>query len=427
MSQAFDQDPEARIVWKICTAICSPAKYRTPGKWLFLGAFIFACFLFWWLPSLLYRAMVHQADPVDETTIALSFFALLLFIAGYLMPAARPAPSRFSESVLDACGDFSYQVTLLLGFPALALAVQFWYSHIGTVYGTSGIPFLYQVVLYTHLFFGFLFIGASNPEKQGWRRVLIVAALITLPRLIISMHYERFFLAQAIVPAVLIAVARGWMKLSFKRLLQLSALALAIIFVPALTRGDNLIQQRDIVSFFAAGSTLLLYQNNTDFDLSGHCSPLIVSLTAKTIPYGPLGICVMDFGYWKNMPATLDRILTVNDPSTFNGTVSGTGSNYLLDLYLFGGMLAVYAGSTLFGFTCRRFIDWIGRRSLFSGIWAECLTRALFAPRSSLGYVFERIPSLVLTTLLVVVIVWAWRLWQRDCAANFAHGGLDRA
>jgi hypothetical protein len=118
------------------------------------------------------------------------------------------------------------------------------------------------------------------------------------------------------------------------------------------------------------------------------------------------------------MPATLDRILTVNDPTTFEGTVAGTGSNYLLDLYLFSGMIAVFAGSAVFGFSCRRFVGWIGKRSLFSGIWAECLTRALMAPRGSLGYVYERIPSLVLATVLVVFIVWAGRLLCREYAAN---------
>ena len=129
-------------------------------------------------------------------------------------------------------------------------------------------------------------------------------------------------------------------------------------------------------------------------------------------------VCVIDFGGLKNMPATLNRILTVNDPASLGGTVSGTGSNYILDLYLFGGLFAVYAGSALFGFSCRRFVGWIGKRSLFSGIWAECLTRALFAPRGDLGYVFERIPSLVLATFLVVLIVAAGSLLQSEYAAN---------
>jgi hypothetical protein len=159
-----------------------------------------------------------------------------------------------------------------------------------------------------------------------------------------------------------------------------------------------------------------------DLDLAGHCPPLLVSLTAKTIPYGPLGVCTLEISGLKNMPATLGRILTINDPTTLDGTVAGTGSNYLLDLYLAGGLAAVYSGSALFGFSCRLFVGWVGRRSLFSGIWAECLTRALFAPRNDLGYVYERIPSLVLATLLVVFAVWVARLLRIEYGRSVWSG-----
>ncbi len=392
---------------------------RVKGKWFFLGAFIFACFLFWWLPSILFRIVVHQSDAVEDGTVAISILALVLFLVGYLLPSSSHPRSLFSVTMLDACENFAYRTTILLFIPSLVIAISLLRNHIGMDYGSGApIPRLYQAVLYTHLFFGFLYLGAANPEKQGWRRTSIVVVLVILPRLIESLHGGRFFLAQAVVPAVLISVARGWIRFSFKRLTQFAALTLVIIFVPSLTRGDEVIGQDNSVNFFAAGSSLQLFQQNTDLSLNGRCPPLLVSMTAKTIPYGLLGICVVDIGGLKDMPATLDRILTINDPSTFNGTVSGTGSNYLLDLYLFGGGSAVFVGSALFGFSCRRFLGWISERSLFSGIWAECLTRALMAPRSSLGYVYERIPSLILATLLIVLIVWAGRLLKKEYAAR---------
>jgi hypothetical protein len=88
-------------------------------------------------------------------------------------------------------------------------------------------------------------------------------------------------------------------------------------------------------------------------------------------------------------------------------------------LYVTGGLFAVYFGSVLFGFTCRSFLAWCGKRSLFAGIWAECLTRALLAPRGNLGYVYERIPSLVLATWLVVLVVWGMKLLQREYSAGY--------
>jgi len=387
------------------------ARDPVPGKWFFLCAFIFACFLFWWLPSVLFRIVVHRADAVDDATVVISIVALCLFAGGFLLPVSRRPARQAPEAILDACGGFAYGATLLLFVPATLAAIQQWHARAAIDYGMGGaIPRPVQAILYTHLFSGFLFLGAANPEKQGWRQIAIAATAVILPRFIVSLHGGRFFLAQAVVPALLIAIARGWIKLSLKRIVQVALLALAIVFGPSMSRGDPLIGQDEILTFFAAGSSLQLFQDNTDLNLNGYCPPLIVSLTAKTIPYGAMGVCVLDIAGLKNMPATLSRILTVNDPSSYEGTVSGTGSNYLLDLYLFGGMPAVYIGSAVFGFSCRRFMHWIGMRSLLAGIWAECLTRALFAPRNDLGYVYERIPSLLLATLLVVAAVWCGRL-----------------
>jgi hypothetical protein len=388
-----------------------PLRKRIRGKWFFLWTFAFSCVLFWWLPSILFRYVVHWPDDVDVSTIWISVAAALIFAGGYLVPwRQRPVDPR-REPMMDACCSLAYHATLLLFVPAVLAAMQLGFSRTGTVYGSGPpIPRPYQALWYTHLFFGFMFLGSAEPRRIGWRPVVTASILLTLPRLIVSLHGSRFFLAQAVVPALLIAYGRGWMRFSFKRFVQLALAALFLVFVPSITRGDAVLGQQDSVRFFAAGSSLQLFQDNMDLDLAGHCPPLLVSLTAKTIPYGPLGVCTLEISGLKNMPATLGRILTINDPATLDGTVAGTGSNYLLDLYLAGGLAAVYIGSALFGFSCRLFVGWVGRRSLFSGIWAECLTRALFAPRNDLGYVYERIPSLVLATLLVVFAVWAVRL-----------------
>jgi len=402
-----------------CTHSMPPPR----GKWFFLATFIFACFLFWWLPSILFRAVIHSADAVEDQTIVISVLALGLFTAGYLLPRRRQMRSQFSAPVLDGCADFAFKASALLFVPAFAIAINLFESNAGVTYGTGDqIPGLYQAVLYTHLFFGFMYLGAADPLRQGWRRTWMVVIFVTLPRLIESLHGGRFFLAQALVPAMLIAIGRGWIRFSRKRILQIAALAVLIFYVPPLTRGDAIIGQQETIDFISGGSTLLLFQNNQDLNLSGQCPPLLVSLTAKTIPYGLLNLCTVEFAGLKGMPATLNRILTINEPTTFGGTVSGTGSNYMLELYLSGGLLAVFAGSAFFGLSCRLMVGWVGKRSLFSGIWAECLTRALLAPRGDLGYVFERIPSLVCATLLVVLVVWSGLLLQKEYDSSHAMG-----
>jgi hypothetical protein len=392
---------------------------RSPGKWLFLCSFIFSCFLFWWLRSILLQLVLGFQDSVDNSTIQISVIAVICFTAGYLFPRIGSATRHLPATMLDACGDFAYRVTTVLFVPAILLTIGFVETRAAADYELSGsTPGALQALLYAHLFFGFMCIGAADPAKQGWRRIWIAATMLTLPRLIISLHGGRFFLAQALVPVLLIAMARGWIRLTLKHLMWLTVTALFIIFVPAITRGDPIFGGSQDQQMFLQSDVLGLYQNNTDLSLDSGCPPLLISLTAKTIPYSLLGVCVIDFGGLKNLPATLERILTNNDPGSSHGTVDGTGSNYLLELYVTGGLFAVYFGSVLFGFTCRSFLAWCGKRSLFAGIWAECLTRALLAPRGNLGYVYERIPSLVLATWLVVLVVWSMKLLEREYSAG---------
>jgi len=394
------------------------SRIRNRCKWLFLGAFVFSCFLFWWLRSILVRDLLHIVDTVTDETIGISILALLLFIAGYLLPANTRLADPRSYPMLDACAAFAYKATQFFFFPALLIAIQQLSRRIGVDYGLNDIiPRPYQALLYIHLFFGFMYLGGADAEKQGNRRLVIATILVILPRLIISLHGARFFLAQAVVPALLIAVARGWIRFSAKRILQILALAIVIIVMPAVTRGDKVIGPEKDLIMITGNNILGLYQDNLDISLDSNCPPLLISLTAKTIPYGLLGICVVNFAGLKNMPATLERIITNYDPYSFQGTAAGAGSIYLLELYVTGGLFAVYIGSVLFGYSCRLFVSWIERRSLFAGIWAECLTRALLTPRGNIGYVFERIPSLVLATGLVIFLVWAGRLIKQANSA----------
>jgi hypothetical protein len=337
-----------------------------------------------------------------------SFLAVFCFTVGYLIPWRSRKREWISSRTLAGCESLAYSLTVILAPIAVLVAAQYLYSVRGIPYGFEGpTPFWTQAVLYAHLFFGFLYLGVADPKVNGYRPILIGSFLTILPRLIVTLHGGRFFLVQGIVPLLLIATARGWIRLTTKRVAQFAALMIAIILVPSLIRGYQFTGQEAVVEFFQNGSNLRLYQDNTDLSLTGYCPPLLVSLTAKTIPYSLLDVCVMRYGGRDKMPATDSRILTVNEPGTYGGTAGGTGSNFMLELYLTGGIPLIVLGSIAFGFSCRRFIDWIAIRSVFAGIWAECLTRAIFAPRGELGYVYERIPSLVLTTFLFIIVVRA--------------------
>jgi len=346
-------------------------------------------------------------DPVKHWALCVSALGFAAFTVGYFLPSPR-FRRELPDWTLDTCEDLAWKATVALAIPAMMVAVRFAWYRAGVSYGEGqGLSFLDQAVLYTHLFFGFLYLGATEMRAGSRRRIFAAAALITLPRLIISLQWGRFFFAQAVVPILFIAIARGWIHMGLKRWLQLGGLALVIVFVPAITRGDRVADQRELVKFFAAGSSLERLQDNAHLDLANRCPPLLISLTDKVVPYQLLQICTVEV-WGQRLPATLDRILTHNDVAA-EGTGEGTGSNFLLELYLSGGLTVVILGSLIFGYTDGCFVDWIGRRSLFAGIWAECLSRSLFAPRSTVGYVYERVPSLVPVTFLVVLIAAACR------------------
>ncbi len=372
-------------------------KFRTHGrpatcgaKWPFLAAFAFSCVLFWWVPSIIFRMLLNVDDPVQQWALIVSAVGLLTFAIGYLLPPLHFRPS-LPSALLDSCEKFAYKGTIIIAIPAVLVSLQYAYSRLGVPYGSGDpIPSAYQAGLYGHMLVGFMFLGLASLEKGNGRKIAVAIVLIVLPRLLVSLQGGRFFLAQALVPMILIALSRGWLRMSPKRAFQVVGLALVIVFVPALTRGDKVLGQDEIVAFFVTGSTLRVFQDNKDLNLSDQCPPLLVSMTAKLIPYGLLNVCTVDIWGEKGLPATLDRILADNDPTT-EGTLNGPGSNYLLELYL--------------------------TPSLFAGIWAQCLTRALLAPRGNLGYVYEQVPVLVLASLAVAAFVYFWKFQLRTASA----------
>lgn len=371
---------------------------------LFLWAFFLACLIFWWLPSLLYRFVLGIADPVQDAIILISFFAWFSFFFGFWLNRPQfPKYSKLSIYRLDALEWFSRGATLALTVPSVLLAINFFLYRSGVDYGGGqGLSGTYQAILYAHLFFGFLYLGVVG-ENRKLTTILLIVVILIIPRLIISLNWGRFFLAQAIIPIVFIFMSRGWLKLKFRQVVFFVVLLCFIIFVPAIARGDSVFGPQEIYRFFASGSTLKLFQDNLNLNLTQRCSPLFVSLTAKIIPYGQLHVCTIDIWGVRSLPATLDRLLAFQEIG-YSDLLVGPGSNYLLELHLTGGFGAIVLGSILFGFSCKWFVYSLAMRSAFVGIWAECLTRALFAPRSNIGYVFERIPSLLAATVIVMFV-----------------------
>lgn len=379
-------------------------------RWLFPLAFVCACVLFWWSPSIL-MSLFHIETDLKPGTLEVSLAALSIFLIGYMFSVRLTRKALIAPHVQAMSNDFAFKATVALALPALILGGKFATYRAGVAYGAGhDIPGFTQAVLYLHMFFAYMFIGSAPTFKGSDRRkVFLVAALVLTPRILITLNWGRFFAGQTIVVILFIALARGWLKLSMKRWLQLCSVALLIFLGPIITRGHFFSQGNleeiagsapQIAAFFEQGSTLHFFQEYHE-NLRSDCPPLLVSMTERFVPYRSLGVCTIQVGNVKNVPSTVDNLLTRQNSDDLG---TGTGSIYIFGLYLAGGIAGIILGSFLFGMCCRWWVERLSYASLFSGIWAECLVRSLFAPRSSLGYVFQRIPSLVLATLGIILL-----------------------
>lgn len=394
-------------------------------RWLFPLAFVCSCVLFWWSPSIL-MAWFHVSNDMTAWTLEVSAAALCVFLLGYLFSFHLLSGPLFSPRMAAMSSDFAFKATVALAVPALIVGGRFAWYRAGLAYGEGhDISGFTQAILYLHMFFAYMFIG-SVPTCKGKdkQKILWAAVLVLTPRILITLHWARFFAGQAVVAILFILLARNWMKMSLKRWVQLMLIALMIFLGPILTRDSSATKAEivgggaQVVKFFSQGSTLHFFQVYHD-DLKSDCPPLLVSLTERVVPYKLLGACTMQVGDMKGVPETVENLLTREDS---NNLMTGTGSIYIFGLYLAGGVPGIILGSFVFGMCCRWWVERLGHASLFAGIWAECLVRSLFAPRGSLGYEFQRIPSLVFATLAVVLLCQFMDILQTRSSAIPAIG-----
>jgi hypothetical protein len=382
---------------------------------LYLASFLSSCFLFWWLPSLYYIIVLRLPNPVSSFSMYISIVSAFFYLVGYfILPTIAPI-RLMSDDIINGCEQLSKKMTMILFLPSLIYAVYFCASHFYEKYGEYSIPFAGQGLFYAHLFFGFMFLSTIRPEKHSKKAVVLVFICIILPRIIVSLHYGRVFIAFGVLPMLFIAIARGWLNLTIRKVVCIILLGVSILIVPSIFRGDFKNYSSDAGSEYArnfigvwllAGSSLNVFDRFYNSSILGFCPPILVSFTEQMIPYKILGICTVPQADGTRV-ANADAIATymINGDSYSRG--GGTGSTYILDLYWFNGIMAIIIGSIILGSTCKLFIGSVGYRSVFSGIWAECLVRSLFIVRGTYGYMYQRIPSLVFATILCALIVRA--------------------
>ncbi len=381
-------------------------------RYFYLFAFIFSTIVFWWLPSII-LFILDLPMMVSNETLGISILALLLYSLGYIIVGNKKISFiKTSKDATQRVAKLSKKIIFFLMLPSLIFSILFYLSRIGTTYGEgAGIPILYQSFFYLEMTFFFMYISTTNDKELNPKIFWFIVFVSILIRFIVSATWGRFFVGQIIVAFLIVAIIRRWLVFDRKGIFKVIAITLFIFFVPAIMRGDFKSSSKQysenlFIEFVTAGSTLKLFEDNKNLDLSSNCNPLFVSLFAKTIPFSFVGSCTIDIWGEYNLPATLDRILAENELGKNSmKSLRGPGSNYLLELYIsLNGNIGIIIGSFIFGIISRFSVNSLHYPTIFGLIWIEILSRALFAPRSNIGYVFERIPSLLLLSFLMLIL-----------------------
>ncbi len=391
-------------------------------RFFYLYMFFLACVAFWWSPSIV-LAFKGVDGFIKTETLLLSILAFGCFAVGYTFFSNKYYPLfTYPLSLLKKVNIVSRTITLLFSAPALLCAVLFFITRSALTYGEGdGVPLLYQAFFYAQLSFFFVYISTCDEEERKsnlfWAIIIVTIAI----RLIVSLQWGRFFLVQAVFPIFIVFAARKWIVFSLKNIVAFLLVGAFVVLAPAYFRGDfntaiSITDEIDFdkvdtegasIEYMKASSTLKLFEDNKDDDYSNYCNPLVVSLTQKVVPYALLDMCVMDIWREKALATTMDRILAYKElgHEASQEVLAGPGSNYLIESYVsLYGVFGIVVVSFVFGVITAISFNSLTTASLFGSIWLEILTRGVLIPRGNVGYALERVPMLLLTTLVFILL-----------------------
>ncbi|GIW28294.1 MAG: hypothetical protein KatS3mg070_1657 [Meiothermus sp.] len=393
----------------ICFALSLALSIRLFGIASTPSLFLYSLALFQVIPVLygLYTGY-YQYDLTRQ--INMLSVGIVAFTIGYLpfglarrrllKKTVSGLSPKESRTVFKAALYFS-----LLLFPITAtLAVQFFLSRRGGQYGlTEPISSLEQLFFYAALSF-FCLALSVNLKHIPLKWILLLVAIVLLPRLLVSLVYSRIFIFLALVPLLYsLYFSRLNYKLSpSKATVAFGVLALFVI-LPALTRDTSIVaSQQRFEALVMNGSSIPILEKYEQYDIQRNQSYVFASVILKAIPFSiplPENYRVNVWGI-EGAVATLDRVLSSYENQAREDLFYGTGSNYLHELYIDFGWLGVIVGSILVALVAS-YMEYKGVQSLFFRfIWLSVLTSFLFLPRSNVGYFVEKLPLYIAFYLL---------------------------
>ncbi|CAN7504508.1 hypothetical protein [Caballeronia sp. dw_19] len=365
-----------------------------------LFIFLVGVAAFWVVPEGI--RIVYFNTYQDDSVYGYLALSACVVAVSYVLAAAwlgRKAADTRPPADRDAALRLSARVITYLAPVCMLLAAAFVGMRWGTEYGEGdSMPYVFQIFLYAHLYTFFFYLRFVDENEVKSRRFILLSLAVLLPRLLISTHWGRFFVGQAMLPFVFALLVGGHVMVRLRHVLIIVLGAGCIYFVLPMLRGDDVGGQgtESVLLFIAGGGPVHLVGQvedveqaypNVNFLMTGLVGPFAPNLLSAEER--------IDIWGQEGAPLTLDRAFAEMEGIGFY-SLTGPGSVYVADLLVLGGMAALIAGSIVIGglLACARSLYKLP--VLVSLALFDIVSKIVFLPRTSFTYLIDRIAVLTI-------------------------------
>ncbi len=373
--------------------------------------FLIGVAAFWAVPEGI--RIIYFNTYQDDAVYWFLALSVAVVVGSYIVSAIvldRAAGNTAQPFERDTALHWSARFIKSLAPICMVLAGAFVAMRWGVEYGEGdSMPYAFQIFLYAHLYLYFFYLRFVDEAEVKSRRFILITLAVLLPRLLIATHWGRFFVGQAILPAVFALLVGGKVMIKMRHIALIVAGAGCIYFVLPLLRGDDVGGEgtESVLRFIAGGGPVNLVGEveevdqtfpNVNFLKTGLIGPFVPSMLSPEER--------IDIWGQEGAPLTLDRAFAALEGIGFY-SLTGPGSVYVADLLVLGGMLALILGSIVVGalLACARSLYRLP--ALVSLALFDIVSKIVFLPRTSFTYLIDRIA--ILTIICAVMLYFVRR------------------
>ncbi len=355
----------------------------------------------------MYKHYEFKAEHLGSTYFYNSLASLMTLTFGYLVAIKskpiKPTNNWISKLIISTLPLVKF--FLYISFPfILYKSIQFAVTLNMNEYGTVQ-PYTKAFNIFSYLVLSFLPVILWNKPFIEKKEYFLLLLLIVLPRLVISMFGQRFFVLQALIPIVV------WESLFYPRRIGLSkifagfaVLFFVIFYLFPILRKDQSTGLKSMV----IGSPIFAghyFHKYLELDNTNGCKLVLGEIVSNTI-----GLDIFDmrdhWGIPREVPIRIDQAATYFARIEANKEAVGTGGNPLEEAFPNGNL--TFCGLIWF-FIIGYVIGYVITKSL-SYFWVcfflpHVSAKALFLWRATISEFFDRLPFILFSFLALVVVL----------------------